>query len=908
MVTAVATTRVPKLTVVIGGSFGAGNYSMCGRAYSPRFLWTWPASRISVMGGPQAASVLSTVKRDQLEARGEEWSAGRPGGLRSADPRAVRRAGQARTTPRRGCGTTASSTPPTRATCSASRSTSSRARRCPNRASASSGCERDDHAPVRHRPRRQPRRDRAPRDPHAPAPRHPLGRRLQRRRRRRAARARGGCRGPHRARAAAAQSYLDVDARSSRPRASRAPRPIHPGYGFLSENVEFAARVRALPGIVFIGPGERALDVMGDKIRSKAARRGARGADGSRVQRRRDDATPRSPQAAPRRGYPLLVKPSAGGGGKGMQIVRAPGELPDALATARRSRRGRVRRRHAAARATHRAPAPHRGAGARRRARARHPPRRARVHAAAPAPEGHRRGARRPSIDAATRARLGAAACAAAASVDYRGAGTVEFLVAGDRPDEFFFIEMNTRLQVEHPVTELVTGLDLVELQLRVAAGEPLGIAQDDVRLSGHAIEARVYAETPCARLPARERARCSRGIPAAGARTDAAVETGSTVTADYDPMIAKVIAHGDDRRECARATRRRARRHGRCSASTRTSRSCATLLADEAVRAGDLDTGLIDRMPPFADPAPSALRARRGRGVGRRRRPTSARRRARRALWQSHTGWRMSGAPCRCTRRCSRTTRAASIRVDAPRGSARPVGARARSDPAADTAPRRPSPTTTARSGSTPTAPPTACGRSPAARRWSTAPRGRRGPRRGRPTPSCALPCPARSSPCTSRTARVVQAGERIVTIEAMKMEHPVTAPHDGIASIDVAIGDQVRRDQVLAHVRSQTRAEDSSEAEQHHEPRSHRRRARARRPRARSSPTRWSRRARTKPTAPRRCRWTSSRRWASSGCSDCRSPRSSAVRAATTSRCASRSRRSAASTSRSRSRSRPG
>ncbi len=167
-----------------------------------------------------------------------------------------------------------------------------------------------------------------------------------------------------------------------------------------------------------------------------------------------------------------------------------------------------------------------------------------------------------PVVDAATRARLGAAACAAAASVDYRGAGTVEFLVAGDRPDEFFFIEMNTRLQVEHPVTELVTGLDLVEQQLRVAAGRPLALAQDDIVLTGHAIEARVYAESPeRGFLPATGPVLEWR--PAAGVRTDAAVETGSTVTADYDPMIAKVISHGADRAEALGAARRGARRDG---------------------------------------------------------------------------------------------------------------------------------------------------------------------------------------------------------------------------------------------------------------------------------------------------------------------------------------------------------
>ena len=213
-------------------------------------------------------------------------------------------------------------------------------------------------------------------------------------------------------------------------------------------------------------------------------------------------------------------------------------------------------------------------------------------------------------VDAATRDRLGAAACAAARSVDYRGAGTVEFLVAADRPEEFFFIEMNTRLQVEHPVTELVTGLDLVELQLRSAAGLPLGPTQDDLHLRGHAIEARVYAESPARGfLPAAGSVLMWRA--ADGVRTDAAIETGSVVTADYDPMIAKVIAHGADRAE-ALARLDAALADTVVLGLDTNIGFLRTLLADDAVQRGDLDTGLIDRMPPYEDPAPSpaALRS----------------------------------------------------------------------------------------------------------------------------------------------------------------------------------------------------------------------------------------------------------------------------------------------------------
>ncbi|MDA4896002.1 acetyl/propionyl-CoA carboxylase subunit alpha, partial [Streptomyces sp. MS2A] len=190
------------------------------------------------------------------------------------------------------------------------------------------------------------------------------------------------------------------------------------------------------------------------------------------------------------------------------------------------------------------------------------------------------------------------------------GAGTVEFLVSAERPDEFFFIEMNTRLQVEHPVTELVTGIDLVEQQLRIAAGEPLRIAQEEVRLDGHAIEARVYAEAPARGfLPATGEVLAWAEAP--GARTDSAVETGSVVSADYDPMIAKVIATGPDRDEALRRLDAALARTVLLGVESNLA-FLRTLLAQDEVRRGDLDTGLIDRLPPFADPAPSsaALRA----------------------------------------------------------------------------------------------------------------------------------------------------------------------------------------------------------------------------------------------------------------------------------------------------------
>ena len=278
--------------------------------------------------------------------------------------------------------------------------------------------------------------------------------------------------------AAASASYLDIEAVVAAAVATGA-QAVHPGYGFLSENPDFARACEAA-GVVFIGPGRQALEVMADKIRARdhVAARGVPIVPGFSAAGLTDDEIAAAAQDA---GFPLLVKPSAGGGGKGMQVVRSADQLREALATARRVASASF------------------GDDTLLLERLIERPRHIEVQVLADAHGGivhlgerectlqrrHQKvieEAPSPVVDAATRERLGAAACAAAASVDYRGAGTVEFLVAADRPEEFFFIEMNTRLQVEHPVTELVTGIDLVEQQLRVAAGELLGLTQDDIR------------------------------------------------------------------------------------------------------------------------------------------------------------------------------------------------------------------------------------------------------------------------------------------------------------------------------------------------------------------------------------------------------------------------------------------
>lgn len=594
--------------------------------------------------------------------------------------------------------------------------------------------------------------------------------------------------------AAASASYLDIDAVIAAARETGAD-AVHPGYGFLSENAAFA-RACADAGIVFVGPGERALEVMGDKIRSKdhVAGHGVPTVPGFSAA---DMSDAEIAQAADDAGYPLLVKPSAGGGGKGMQVVRAAAELPEALATARRVAASAFgddtlllerlieRPRHIEVQVL----ADSHGAvvhlGERECTLQR---RHQKVVEDAPSPV----------VDADTRARLGAAACAAAASVDYRGAGTVEFLVAGDRPDEFFFIEMNTRLQVEHPVTELVTGVDLVEQQLRVAAGEPIAFSQEDVRLEGHAIEARVYAESPeRGFLPAT--GEVLRWEPAAGVRTDAAVESGSTVTADYDPMIAKVIAHGADRAE-ALARLDAALADTVLFGVESNIAFLRSLLADDGVRSGLMDTGLIDRLPAFSAPRPSsfALGASAAYGV-----PSDARdwTDAASPLWRESTGWR-SGGPAATS---SVAIETADGVVVVPQPAPLVLAGSAREDAAllgpdeyddvvlafdaegwmwvhADGATHRLRPLTRRQAMET---------RLAARERAAAA-----------SDPELRAPMPGAVVAVHVADGAEVAAGDRIVTIEAMKMEHPVVAPHGGAVRLDVVVGEQVRRDQVLAHV----------------------------------------------------------------------------------------------------------
>jgi acetyl/propionyl-CoA carboxylase alpha subunit len=354
--------------------------------------------------------------------------------------------------------------------------------------------------------------------------------------------------------APATESYLRIDRLVEVARSTGCD-AVHPGYGFLAENAAFAQAV-VDAGLTFIGPSPDVIRLMGDKAAAKRRLVEA----GVPVVPGLDDDTLEDAallEAAGDVGFPLLVKAVAGGGGKGMRAVHGPAALAEALAAARREAQAafgdsRVilerlvsAPRHVEVqvfgdRHGHVVHLLERECSVQRRHQ--------KVVEETPSP----------AVDAALRARMGDAAVAAARAVDYEGAGTVEFLVAGDTlhrdEPEFFFLEMNTRLQVEHPVTELVTGLDLVELQLRVAAGEPLGIEQDEVVPDGHALEVRLYAEDPVAQLPQTGRVAALHVPEAHDVRADLGVDAGSHVGRFYDPMLGKLIVHAPDReRSCQR-------------------------------------------------------------------------------------------------------------------------------------------------------------------------------------------------------------------------------------------------------------------------------------------------------------------------------------------------------------------
>ena len=354
------------------------------------------------------------------------------------------------------------------------------------------------------------------------------------------------CIGP----AAAAQSYLNVQALLDACRKTGA-NALHPGYGFLSENADFA-QACADAGVTFIGPGPEAIRVMGDKAGAKRAmiEAGVPCAPGY-LGDKQDDAT--LIEQAERMGYPLLVKAVSGGGGRGMRLVHEKAELAQAITSARREAQNAfgdgtlmlerliLDGRHIEIQVFADAHGNAVYIGERDCTAQR---RRQKVIEESPSPV----------VSPAMRERMGRDAVLAAQAIGYRGAGTIEYIV--DQDLNHYFLEMNTRLQVEHPVTEMVSGFDLVEWQIRVAEGQPLPVKQEDITLSGHAIEARLYAEDPYAGFaPQTGPVQWWRPTQALydGVRIDDGIREGGEVTPHYDPMVAKLIVHGRDRADAIR-------------------------------------------------------------------------------------------------------------------------------------------------------------------------------------------------------------------------------------------------------------------------------------------------------------------------------------------------------------------
>lgn len=599
--------------------------------------------------------------------------------------------------------------------------------------------------------------------------------------------------------AAASESYLSVE-RLLDAAARSGAQAVHPGYGFLAENAAFAQACTDA-GLVFIGPPASAISLMGDKIRAKATVQTAGvpvvpGSSGSGL-------TDAELAAAARDiGMPVLLKPSAGGGGKGMHLVRDADLLADEIASARREARSSF------------------GDDTLLVERWIDRPRHIEIQVLA---DGHgnvihlaerecslqRRHQKiieeAPSVllDPATRAAMGEAAVQAARSCGYAGAGTVEFIVPGNDPSSYYFMEMNTRLQVEHPVTELITGIDLVEWQVRVAAGEQLPFTQQDIVLTGHAVEARVCAEDPARGFlpsggtvlslhepqewgsPLLERIRELGG----GVRTDSGLSEGAEVGSLYDPMLSKVIAYGPDRATALRKLRAALADTVTLGVPTNAG-FLRRLLAHPAVVAGELDTGLVEReadglvdgtVPPEVYTAAAAVRragaAPRPDGPGGWTDPFSV-----------PSGWRLGGTaaplahwlrvpghePVRAEGEGRVEPRSVSVTVDGTVHTFHRAGDwLGRDGDAWHVQDHDPVEATLD----------------------AAAGRGGAG--------SLTAPMPGTVTVVKVATGDEVVAGQGLLVVEAMKMEHLITAPHAGtVTELDVKPGTTVAMDQILAVV----------------------------------------------------------------------------------------------------------
>ncbi|WP_328616682.1 ATP-grasp domain-containing protein [Amycolatopsis sp. NBC_00355] len=595
---------------------------------------------------------------------------------------------------------------------------------------------------------------------------------------------------------APADTYLRADLVIAAARATGAD-AVHPGYGFLSENAGFA-RACGEAGLTFVGPSPEAIASMGSKIEAKALMdaAGVPVLPGATVTDETDLAA-----VAASIGFPVLVKAAFGGGGRGMRVVHDSAGLEEAVSGARREaasafgdgsvflERFVVDPRHVEVQIlgdTH-GEVVHlfeRECSIQRRYQ--------KIVEECPSP----------AVDDALRAELGAAAVAAGKAIGYTGAGTVEFVL--DQDGRFFFLEVNTRLQVEHPVTELVTGLDLVELQLRVAEGEPLPPSVLGARIDGHAIEVRLYAEdVPAGFLPATGTLHRFRVPPLRGVRVDSGVQDGSVVGPHYDPMLAKVIAHGRTRREAAR-TLARALRQAELHGVTTNRNLLAGILAEPEFLAGHTDTGYLTRH----DPATLGASGGGARHAAAAALATQARnRRDARVVPEMPSGWRnVGGAPQRIaytagseTLEVAYSLRRSGLRVTV---NGEPLGRSVRLLSAS------PSLVELEIDG---------VHRAYAVRTWAGVSYvdGMDGSAALAEVPRFADPDAATAAGSLlavmpGAVVRVlagegdaVTAGQPLVVLEAMKMEHTVAAPADGVLSdLRVRQGDQVDTGQVLAVV----------------------------------------------------------------------------------------------------------
>ena len=593
-----------------------------------------------------------------------------------------------------------------------------------------------------------------------------------------------------------AASYLSIDRILEAARATRAD-AIHPGYGFLSENAAFA-RACAEAGVIFIGPSPAAIELMGSKLESKRVMDAAGVPTLPSVEITRDLDIAAAAEAI---GYPVLVKASAGGGGKGMRIVRDETGLRAAVDGAAREAvsafgDGTVflekyieRPRHVEIQVlgdTHGAVVHlfERECSIQRRHQ--------KVVEEAPSP----------AVDPDLRDRMGVAAIAAANAVEYVGAGTVEFLL--DPHGDFYFLEMNTRLQVEHPVTEAITGLDLVRLQIQIAQGEPLPAAARSPEIQGHGIEARLYAEDPAnGYLPVTGRVA---HFALDGVRVDTGVGDGSEISIHYDPMIAKVVAHGATRSDAIRRLAR-ALRGGAVHGLATNLPLLVRVLESDAFAAGDTDTEFLDRIDPVAWSAPLVDNVdRHALALAAALAGQAERRNAAQVLTTLPSGWRNSPSQLSPaifddslgTVELRYRVRSGDVEFSVNGDRARRAELHAVTPDAVDITVadvrRR---YQVRRHGSQVFVQSAIGSASFTERPLLPVPQAETDPG------SLLAPMPGKVVRVTTELGETVGAGEPLIIIEAMKMEHTVAAPIAGIVTtVSVREGDQVDSGQVLAHV----------------------------------------------------------------------------------------------------------